>query len=302
MRVCFAVFLAALLASGTACAADSPEPPLQTGLDLVVDGVPWLRTVTLAHDPDNREHTYKVFTHIFDFAGAAPITKGPGGLYTHHRGLFIGWKSTELAGRKLDTWSMPDSYQQHIAWEAFGARGDTVFQRQRIGWYGLEGTPFIEEVREIRAAPGPDGIRLIDFHSTLASLAGDIALGGDSHHAGMQVRLANEVGERQEDTEYILPEGAEERENDEVFGAWWTGASAEVGGRRYWLVHMTPPDHPTGQPVYSIRRYVRFGAFFETTLEEGRPLALRFRVVVSDKPLDRAACQALYDAYAEQAP
>jgi hypothetical protein len=62
---------------------------------------------------------------------------------------------------------------------------------------------------------------------------------------------------------------------------------------------MTPKDHPTGEPVYSIRRYARFGAFFEPDLEEGTPLVLNFRIVLSQSELDQKACEALYKAYAD---
>ena len=60
---------------------------------------------------------------------------------------------------------------------------------------------------------------------------------------------------------------------------------------------MTPQDHPTGVPVYSIRRYARFGAFFESDLAQDKPLTVRFRILVSEAELDQAACQALYEAY-----
>ena len=41
-----------------------------------------------AHDtstPARRNETYKPFLQVFDAAGDAPITKGPGGDFTHHR-------------------------------------------------------------------------------------------------------------------------------------------------------------------------------------------------------------------------
>src|SRR5438876_264191 len=41
--------------------------------------------------PERRLETYKPYLHVFDAEGKAPITKGPGGTYTHHRGIYIGW-------------------------------------------------------------------------------------------------------------------------------------------------------------------------------------------------------------------
>jgi mono/diheme cytochrome c family protein/glucose/arabinose dehydrogenase len=43
-----------------------------------------------AHDvstPARQAETYKPYLHVFDAAGAGPITKGAGGSFTHHRGI-----------------------------------------------------------------------------------------------------------------------------------------------------------------------------------------------------------------------
>jgi len=40
---------------------------------------------------EKRELTFKVFHHLYDPAGKRLVTKGPGGLYTHHRGIFYGF-------------------------------------------------------------------------------------------------------------------------------------------------------------------------------------------------------------------
>ncbi len=270
-------------------------------LDLLGTGKVWLRTLTMAYDANNKEETYKVYTHIYDFEGDSPITKGPGGKYSHHRGLFIGWKDTLVpegdSVRDLDTWHMENCYQEHAAWLEKKVGPEQAVQVEEILWKTEKHEPFIREIRRITAQEKPDGLRILDFQSTLTSLKGTIQLRGDSHHAGMQVRMANEVAEHEETTEYILPQGSRVLENDEVAGAWWVCCSSVVRGTRYWVVHMTPANHPTGQPVYSVRRYARFGAFFETELTQERPLDLHFRIVVSPTALDEVVCAALYNEY-----
>jgi hypothetical protein len=267
---------------------------------LLGDGKPWLATQIKPYDAANDEETYKVFTHIYDFLGAEPVTKGMGGKYTHHRGMFIGWNKTVIGDQTWDTWHMKGNHQTHEAWLSKEAGADKAVQSEKISWITNDGKPLIEEVRTISAMAGADGMRIFDFDSTLTSKAGPIQLRGDLQHAGMHVRMANEVSEHEDTTNYILPEGAEEQDNDQVAGAWWVRCSPVVRGTRYWVMHMTAPDTPGGVPVYSIRRYARFGSFFEPDIQEGSPLALRFRIVVSEKELDRAACQALYDEYAEK--
>jgi hypothetical protein len=62
-------------------------------LDVLLDGRLVARYM-YAYDtstPQRREETYKPYLHVFDAEGRQPITKGPGGLYPHHRGIFIGW-------------------------------------------------------------------------------------------------------------------------------------------------------------------------------------------------------------------
>ncbi|MBI4559635.1 MAG: PmoA family protein [Candidatus Hydrogenedentes bacterium] len=265
---------------------------------LLRDGKSWLSTYIGPYDETQREESYKVFTHLYDFAGAAPITKGPGGKYTHHRGLFIGWKDTLAEGTDFDTWHMSNCTQRHMTWLKAEAHENRAVQSEEILWCGDDGEPFIKEIRTITAQSGSNETRIFDFESKLMSMTGGIQLKGDLQHAGMQVRLANEVSEHESSTQYVLPEGAQELEDDKVVGAWWVCCSAVVRDQRYWIIHMTPPGNVGGQPVYSIRRYARFGAFLETPLNEGMPLDLSFRIVFSQKELDRTACQALYDSYA----
>lgn len=295
-------FMLAMAVCGASGAADFN---FEQSLDLRVGEKTWLSTMTTPLDEAHRDATYKVYTHIYDFEGTAPITKGPGGKYTHHRGMFIGWKDTIVNGRDFDTWHMqdPNNTQRHVAWKALETAEDHARQVEEIDWVDdATGEPFIQEVRTITAREGEGGLRVFDFRSELTSHAGTIQLKGDLQHAGMHVRLANEVSEHEDTTQYILPEGAEELEGDKVVGAWWVCCSAVVRDKRYWLVHMTAPDNPTGQPVYSIRRYARVGSFFEPELKEGEPLTLKFRIVLSEQELDRAQCQALYDRFAGEAP
>lgn len=296
--VLFAMAGMAAMAAPAAGAAGFTFEERPGALVLLYEGKPWLSTQTPAYDPAHKEDTYKVYTHVYDFAGSAPITKGPGGKYSHHRGLFIGWKDVGAGGAHYNIWEMANSYQEHVGWLERTAGPDRAVQREKVRWCAAEGKPLIEEVRTLTAMPGPDGVRVIDFASELTTLAGPITLRGDLHHAGMQVRMADEVSTHEATTRYILPEGARELEGDRVEGAWWVCCSSEVGGKRYWVLHMTPPDHPTGQPVYSIRRYARFGASFEPDLAEGMPLAMRFRIMVSERELDAAACGKLYQDYA----
>jgi len=293
---------AALLLFGSLATGETEEGPsgfgFESSMRLELGGQTWLETMTTPFHPEREEETTKVFTHVYDFAGEAPITKGPGGRFSHHRGMFIGWRHTHVGDEDYDTWHMRGTnVQQHRAWERLSGGGEEAVQVQHIDWAPRDGEPFIQERRTIRIAPDDAGRRVIDFTSELTALHSDIQLRGDSHHAGMQIRMSNEVTEHEDTTEYILPEGAEFIENEEVTGANWLCGSFLVGGKRYWVIHMTAPDIVGEGFLYSTRLYGRFGAFWEPDLPEGQPQEFRFRLVISESPLDRETCQQLYDAW-----
>ncbi|MCK5863336.1 MAG: PmoA family protein [Candidatus Hydrogenedentes bacterium] len=296
-----------LLAAGGNAAEPADGFTVEQGLDAQLNGKTWLRTVTTPFDKNNPELAYKVYTHLYDFEGAFPITKGSGGKYSHHRGLFIGWKATHIGDSVVDTWHMRTgkkdkgreiyAHQQLEEWISFDANENRISQTARILWAAENMEPFIEEERTLVAYPGEKGMRVVDFISVLKTLAGPIQLRGDAQHAGMQIRMANEVSEHENETEYILPDGAVTLGNDIIDGAWWICGSMPIGGKRYWIVHLTSPELITGQPQYSARLYGRFGAFFEPDLKPGVPLRIACRIILSETPLDQKQCEDLYQQY-----
>jgi len=285
----YSIFLVVgLMATGASFAADKT-------IDLSVERQVWAKTVVTPYDDssnESRDATFKVYTHLMDFAGKEAITKGLGGQFPHHRGLFIGWRKTHVGDKQFDTWHMTDCYQKFT-----GTDGSAEAPSLAIEWRGNDGTLICNEKRTITPSHGPNGSRIFDFTSELSSDA-EVQLRGDSHHAGMQVRLSNEMAENKDPKTYVLPEGAKRLDNDEVSGAWWAVCNATIGGKKYSVMHMTPPDNPTGIKLYSIRPYARFGAFFEPDVKKGVPLVLTFRIVVSELPIDQTAANALYQDYA----
>lgn len=300
MRRMFPIALALVLGA-LPCCAQTP-PPEEKSIDIVLDGKTMGRTMITPFDRKHADVTYKVYTHLIDPATGTPITKGTGGKFPHHRGLFIGWKDTMVEGDDLDTWHMSNCHQAYEKTLDYALPEGRAGHRIEVLWKRPSGKPFIREVRTLEMGTLRPGVYVADFASQLETLAGKIEFKGDLQHAGMQVRLSDEVSTHEDTTTYILPAGAVTGEDDAVTGAWWACVSAEVGGKRYSVVHMTPPSNPGGVPVYSIRKYARFGAFFEPTLDADKPLPLHFRVVWTEEALDEAACQALYDAFAQERP
>ena len=58
---------------------------------LLKDGKKIARYVYERMDPKDRERTYKPFHHVYQVDWKGFLTKGPGGRYTHHRGIYFGF-------------------------------------------------------------------------------------------------------------------------------------------------------------------------------------------------------------------
>ena len=257
-------------------------------------------------DPERFEATYKTYHHLYGFDGRKLITKGPGGKYPHHRGLFIGWSKTIAAGEEHNFWFAGEGRsesQQH--------RGSAP-EREALGhvmarsistseWVSGERGVIVRDRRTLTTWAQPEGLRLMDFEIKLASASGEVLLDGDPAHAGIQFRAAQEVAEAESCT-YLRPASAEGGENDNWSECPWVVGRFPVGGQAYAVMHMDHPDNPR-PTVYNTRSYGRFGAFFTATLREGEPLVLRYRILVLDgeKHAGLAAedCQGLYRAFVE---
>ena len=120
--------------------------------DVLFDGKTVLRHMN-EWDPARRDITYKPYTHVFDFEGKEPITKGPGGDFTHHRGLFIGWNKTQLDGKSYDFWHCKNVIRQHReyvpAQEKADANGATMVSVTE--WPAPDGKIVVRETQTITA-------------------------------------------------------------------------------------------------------------------------------------------------------
>ncbi len=246
-------------------------------LDLLFAGRPVTRLM-YEWDPNRREETYKVYHHVFDPQGKRPITKGPGGKYTHHRGIFIGWRSVEFAGKKYDFWHMKTVTQQLKQFTENIAGPVLARSTATIEWNDPQGKPVITEQRTL-VAYRQSGAILLDWSTALKSNVGPVFLNGDMHHAGIQFRAANEVVSREKETFYIYPPQGVERPNAPKVP--WVAMSFALGDRRFTVAHMNHPDNPP-DTVYSEkqRHYGRFGAFFTYHLKPDETLRLKYRFYI----------------------
>ncbi|HUU96966.1 MAG TPA: DUF6807 family protein [Phycisphaerae bacterium] len=270
-------------------------------LDLCWDNRPVLRYM-YACDASSQERlhqTYKPYYHVFDAAGEKLLTKGPGGLYTHHRGIFIGWNKLKHGGEEYDFWHMKDVTQQHQRTLYLNAGPVLARLKSLIHWNDPAGKPVIAEEREAsvfrQAAPT---ILLLEFRATLKAVAGDVFLDGDPEHAGVQYRAHNDVAAADQalKASYLFHEDGIDPHQDKDLP--WVAMSYGLNGRRYVVQHMNHPENPKPSIYSAYRDYGRFGVFFKHRIDAGQSLSLRYRIwVVEGEPPARQEMAARHTAF-----
>src|SRR5688572_3157558 len=270
-------------------------------LDVLLDGKVVGRYM-YAHDastPERLHETYKPYLHVFDAEGKAPITKGPGGQFTHHRGIFIGWNKITSNGKTYDRWHMKDKQGTgEIVHQKFGeqkAGPDRATFTSVTRWFDEAGKLILEEERTTTFLHAAPPARLvIDFTSTLKP-ASDVMLDGDPEHAGIQYRPANEVVAKE--TTYVFPKKAADPKKDQDYP--WVGETYTLRGKRHSVVHMNHPDNPKGTVYSAYRDYGRFGAFPKAQIKGGDSLTLKYRFLIADGEMPPAdVVQKTWDAFA----
>jgi len=251
--------------------------------------------------PQSLHDTYKPYLHVFDPEGKIPITKGPGGSFTHHRGIFVGWNRISCGGRSYDRWHMKGGEQVHQKFTEQGADDRRAFFTSLVCWNAEAGKPLVEEERTMAflRPPAPAYV-LVDLATRLRAAAGDLVLDGDPEHAGVQYRPANEIDPKA--TVYVFPrEGADPRKDLDYP---WVGETYSLGGKKYSVAILNHPSNPKSTRFSAYRDYGRFGAFFKAEIKAGQALALKCRFVVAEGEMPPAeAVQSWWNDFAgEKAP
>jgi methane monooxygenase PmoA-like len=259
--------------------------------------------------PETRAVTYKPYHHVYDPQGKFLITKGPGGLFPHHRGLFFGFNRISYDGKTADTWHCNNgecqSHQGFLTAEAGPVFGRHVVQ---IDWHGKDKNVFARERREMTVYAAAGG-NLIEFASHLESTVGPVRLDGDPQHAGFQFRATQEVPDKTAKlTYYVRPDGKGEPGK---FRNWdaktrdvktvnlpWHALSFVVGEQRYTCCYLDRPQNPK-EARYSERDYGRFGSYFEYELDKDRPLDISYRIWLQEGEMSGGEVQRLADDFVE---
>ena len=246
--------------------------------------------------PQRREETYKPYLHVFDAEGQQPITKGPGGLFTHHRGIFIGWKKIKFGDKTYDRWHMKGGEIVHQKFLAQKATADEATFTSLTHWNEPDGQAFLVEERTMTFHRGPDSGRLmIDFHTKLTAPRGDVTLDGDPEHAGVQYRPANEVDGKQ--TVYIFPKENANCHKDLDYP--WLGETYVLSGKKYSIIDLNLPAIRRKRGSRPIATTAVSGRSPWPRSSKGQSLNLDYRFLVFDGEMPApGAIQKWWDEYA----
>ncbi len=284
-------------------------------MDVLLEGKPVARYM-YAFDqssPERLHETYKPYLHVLEPDTARPITKGAGGKFSHHRGIFVGFKINVAGKGKYDFWHIardlpyakkhvgkPIHLMRHREFVRREAGADQASLTALIEWLDPDGHPLVEERRTMTfsRAPAPAIVR-IEVATTLKAVAGDTAFGGDPEHAGCQYRPHNDVAENKS-AKYVFPKerinsGNVKKERDLP----WAALTYTLRGRTYAVQHMNHPSNPKGTRYSAYRDYGRFGAFPTFEVPKGGTQRLRYALILWKKTLPpRRTLQQYYEVFA----
>ena len=256
-------------------------------LDVLNDGKVIARYM-YANDLSTKERTFdtaKTYLHVFDAEGKAPITKGPGGNFPHHRGIFVGWNKLTVDGKQDDLWHMPGTRQLHRKFSGEKSGKDSASVTSEVSWVDKAGKPLIEEKRTMTFLDAPEpAYEMIDVNTTLKAVAGDTLFNGDPEHSGLQFRAANEV--KAEKTMYLFPKEKADPHKDLDYT--WVGESYVLGDKTYSVIYLNHPKNPTKTRFSAYRDYGRFGGFFTTSLKKDEELNLQVRFLIIEGEMPSA--------------
>lgn len=241
-------------------------------LEVKLDGKPVAR-YEYAYDAERLHDTYKPFLHVLDAAGKDPITKGPGGFYTHHRGIFIGWSKLTVAGKSYDLWGMGGGVQIHQKFLDQESGPERASFTAEVHWKAKSGEVLLEEQRTFvfQRRPAPTLV-LVDVVSKLKAVGGDVVFNGDPEHAGVHYRPADELDKAQ--TKYLFPQEGNDPRKDRDLP--WVAETYVLGDKAYTVQQMDYPGNPRETIWSAYRDYGRFGAFVKPEIKRGESLTLRY--------------------------
>jgi len=235
----------------------------------------------------------KPYLHIFGSGGELVTNPGldkegnPAGLFSHHRGIFIGWNKISSELGKYDMWHKggPGQGRYDIVKFENTTTKNSASIVAHIKWRATKkdatGSDVMLTERRTFKVSRPGGKQTQVDASFELKAERDISLAGDLQHAGVHFRAHTEVATRRAETSYLWePSNAAGKGRVIDDNHQWARLLFPIGKRWYTAQEMNAPAN--GVKELSWRDYGRFGYFLPKQLKKGEPFNLNFRFAIEE--------------------
>lgn len=237
--------------------------------------------------PEDRARCCYIYP-LWTPGGVSPLDDFPKDHY-HHRGLFWAWPDVRIAGVSYDGWMMKGLKTVHksLHTEQRGY-GDLAILNVENEWVAA-GKTVATVLERYEIHPSELRSRTIKVALTLTATDAPITLRGSHEdgksYGGLSVRFAP-----RESTVIRTEKGVSEKDED-LNPHEWAELEAVYNGHKAALRIDNEASNDGGTPQWCLRNYGFLGAAFpgktaqrdSFTLQPGKPLTLRYSVVVSDR-------------------
>lgn len=285
----------AVLLIGLACAgaAESPfkfsEVNNGTGLELFENGHPaYVYNYGMILAPDAPERLRRsCYLHPVYAPGGTVMTDDFNRDHPHHRGIFWAWEVVTVDGKTDDVWTVKGFKQRFVRWKARETNADSARLAVENGWYDGE-RKFVKEDVDIVTHPVAKEQRVMDFTLSFEAVDRPVVIVGtpDSKkgYGGFAFRTAPRDGGA---AKTIIRTDKGILEKDGVLSRHpWAEIDGSFGGHDAGVRIEDNPANP-GYPTNGwLLRHgfalmnVSYPGLDPVTLEPGKPLVLKYRVIL----------------------
>lgn len=207
--------------------------------------------------------------------------------HPHHRGISWMWPEVVVDGKKGDIWTVKGFQQRFVAWKAREADDSHAKLVVENGWFDGD-RKFVDEEVEIVAKKAADDGRTLDFTIRLTAIDDPVQIAGTPEgkkgFGGFCFRFAPRDGGKVATT--IRTDRGIQKKDAVLARHPWAEISGTFKGKAAGARVEDNPDNPGFPKNGWLMRHgfgflnVSYPGLQPITLEPGKPLVLKYRVVL----------------------
>jgi hypothetical protein len=283
-----------LLAVGTSMSAEEKfafrEVNDSTGLELTDAGKPvfvYNYGMILAPGAAEKMRRSSYLHPVYAPDGSTVLTDDFNPNHPHHRGIFWAWEVVTVDGKTNDVWTVKGFKQKFVKWKAREASGEDARLAVENGWYDGD-RKFVKEDVEILTHPVSHDQRALDFTLSFEATDKPVVIVGTPDlkkgYGGFAFRGAPRDGGETKTT--ILTDKGISKADGVLSRHPWAEISGVFKGKEAGFRVEDNPANP-GYPNNGwLMRHgfgllnVSYPGLEPVTLEPGKPLVLKYRVIL----------------------